>query len=96
MSELASQLFDSLKGVKEAVQAVAPGLKDLVPEAKAEMSRLGTQGAMELASALFNGNSFVPYGPGQYTPSSEQGKDVGVHGAEAQKEGQQLEQSRGR
>ena len=31
--------------------------------------RLGTQGAMELASALFSGHGFVPYGPGQYTPS---------------------------
>jgi len=75
MSETARQLFDSLKGVKEAVQAIAPGLKDLVPEAKAEMSRLGTQGAMELAAALFNGHGFVPYGPGQYTPSpQEQGR----------------------
>ena len=71
MSDIAKQLFESLSGLKEAVQAVAPGLKDLVPEAKAELSRLGTQGSMELASALFNGNGFVPYGPGQYTPSVE-------------------------
>ena len=41
-------------------------------DVKAEMSRLGTQGAMELASALFNGSGFVPYGPGQYTPTVEQ------------------------
>lgn len=75
MSETLKQLFDSLKAVKESVQAVAPGLKDLVPEAKAEMSRLGTQGSMELASALFNGSGFVPYGPGQYTPSITPGKD---------------------
>jgi hypothetical protein len=68
MSELASKLFE---GLKESVQAVAPGLKDLVPEAKAEFARMGTQGAMELASALFNGSAFVPYGPGQYTPSPE-------------------------
>jgi hypothetical protein len=46
--------------------------ESLKSDAKAEMSRLGTQGAMELASALFNGNAFVPYGPGQYTPSQEQ------------------------
>lgn len=72
MSETAKQLFDSLKGVKEAVQAIAPGLQSLVPEAKAELSRLGTQGSMELASALFNGSGFVPYGPGQYTPSVQQ------------------------
>lgn len=70
MSDTARQLFDSLKNVKDAVQAVAPGLKDLVPEATAELKRLGTQGSMELASALFNGNGFVPYGPGQYTPSA--------------------------
>ena len=38
---------------------------------KGELSRLGTQGAMELASALFNGHGFVPYGPGQYTPTPE-------------------------
>lgn len=69
MSETARILFDSMKGVKEAVQALAPGLKDVIPEGKAEISRLGTQGAMELASALFNGHGFVPYGPGQYTPS---------------------------
>jgi hypothetical protein len=43
-------------------------------DVKAEVSRLGTQGAMELASALFNGSAFVPYGPGQYTPSVEQEK----------------------
>jgi hypothetical protein len=69
VSETAAKLFESLKGVKEAVQAVAPGLKSLVPELQAEISRFGTQGAMELASALFSGNAFVPYGPGQYTPS---------------------------
>ena len=68
MSETAKQLFESLK---EGVQAIAPGLKDLVPEAQAEMSRLGTQGAMEIASALFNGHGFVPYGPGQYTHEPE-------------------------
>jgi hypothetical protein len=71
MSEIAKQLFESLKGVKEAVLVVAPGLKDVVHETKAEMSRLGTQGAMELASALFNGHGFVPYGPGQHTPARD-------------------------
>lgn len=40
-------------------------------DSKAELSRLGTQGAMELASALFKHDAFVPYGPGQYTPSEE-------------------------
>ena len=55
---IADQLFQSLK--------------EIVPDVKAEMSRLGTQGTMELASALFKGDAFVPYGPGQYTPSQEQ------------------------
>lgn len=72
MSESIKQLFESLKAVKESVQAVAPGLKDLIPETKAEISRMGTQGSMELASALFNGNAFVPYGPGQYTPARDE------------------------
>lgn len=71
MSETVDRLFESLKAVKESVQAVAPGLKNLGPDVTAEMSRLGTQGAMELASALCNGNGFVPYGPGQYTPTAE-------------------------
>lgn len=42
---------------------------------------------MELANALFNGSAFVPYGPGQYTPSPE--PTVGIHGQEAQE--QQME-----
>jgi hypothetical protein len=33
---------------------------------------------MELASAIFNGHAFVPYGPGQYTPAPQMG--VGIHG----------------
>ena len=73
MSNRAKQLFDSLKPVQEAIQAIAPGLKNLIPDVKAEMSRMGTQGAMELASAIFNGDGFVPYGPGQYTPTPEHG-----------------------
>jgi hypothetical protein len=40
----------------------------MVSEIGAEGKRLMTQGTMELASALFNGSGFVPYGPGQYTP----------------------------
>ncbi|MCC7419989.1 MAG: hypothetical protein IT428_06910 [Planctomycetaceae bacterium] len=36
------------------------------------MKRLLVQGGMEVASGLFNGNGFVPYGPGQYTPSPDQ------------------------
>lgn len=60
MSDLAEKLFSRLA--------------DIVPEVSSEIGRLGTQGSMELASALFNGDAFVPYGPGQYTsePSQEQ------------------------
>ena len=47
-------------------------LGEIFDDVGSEMSRLGTQGSMELASALFNDNAFVPYGPGQYTPSPEQ------------------------
>jgi hypothetical protein len=72
MSETVKQLFEGLQSAAASVQAVAPGLSDLVPEAKAEMSRMATQGSMELASALFNGSAFVPYGPGQYTPAHEE------------------------
>ncbi len=89
MRETAKQLFDSLKNVKTAVQEVAPGLTNLMPEMKAEMSRMGTQGAMELASALFNGSAFVPYGPGQYTPTPE-------HGHETQEQGHEHELDRER
>ncbi len=69
--------------MREALAALAPGLKNVVPEIGAELSRLGTQGAMEMASALFGNGAFVPYGPGQYTPTPDVGK--GVHGEEVQK-----------
>ena len=59
---IADQLFQSLK--------------EIVPDVKAEMSRLGTQGSMEMASALFNGNAFVRYGPDSPTPSQEQQPDI--------------------
>jgi hypothetical protein len=68
MSDTAKQLFE---GLKDAISELAPGLKDFGPRVGAEVSRLSTQGAMELASALFNGHGFVPYGPGQYTPTTE-------------------------
>jgi hypothetical protein len=57
------------------------GMKNFVPEVTGDLERLGTQGAMELASALFNGSSFVPYGPGQYTPTPEQ--EVGIQDQQA-------------
>jgi hypothetical protein len=80
MTELAKKLFDSAKTAQVAATRVAPGLKDLGSDVKAELSRLGTQGSMELASALFAGQAFVPYGPGQYTPSTIPGQDQGQQG----------------
>lgn len=59
MSELAKQLFAELGAMAQ----------NGVRQIGAEVSRLGTQGTMELASAIFNTSGFVPYGPGQYTPS---------------------------
>lgn len=85
MSEIAKMLFDSLQAAKEGIQAVAPGLKDFGQETGAELSRLGTQGAMELSSALFSGHAFVPYGPGQYTPSApEQTQEPAAEHAQEQ------------
>jgi hypothetical protein len=96
MLERGQKFFEALK---EQIHEIAPGLKDVVPEVKAELGRMGTQGQMELASALFNGSAFVPYGPGQYTPSQEH--EHGVHGqqgkeAEQQQEMQQDRGGRGR
>lgn len=71
MSNIGKQMIDALKAIKDVALTVAPGLKDFGPEVKAEVSRLGTQGAAELASALFGNGAFVPYGPGQITPSPE-------------------------
>lgn len=59
----------------EVMKALAPGLKNFGPEISAELSRLGTQGSMEMAQALFNGAPFTPYGPGQYTPTPELPKE---------------------
>jgi hypothetical protein len=80
--------------IKEALDVMAPGLKNIVPDVKAEMSRLTTQGTMELASALFGNGAFVPYGPGQYTPKPEVAKEGPDQ--EIQKEEPQQEQERER
>jgi hypothetical protein len=66
VAELTKQLFGA---VKDAALTVAPGLENFAQDVKAEMSRQCIQTRMELASALFAGSAFVPYGPGQYTPS---------------------------
>ena len=65
---------DFFEVMKETISTIAPGLKNIGPEVGAEISRLGTQGAIEMAQALFNGAAFTPYGPGQYTPTMEAGK----------------------
>jgi hypothetical protein len=72
--------------MKEAITTIAPGLENFGQEVGAEMSRLGTQGAMEMAQALFNGAAFTPYGPGQYTPSIEGGQEQAVQAAEPQQQ----------
>ncbi len=47
------------------------------------MSRLGTQGSAELASALFsNSNSYVAYGDGQSIPEVDTG--IQAQGVQAQ------------
>jgi hypothetical protein len=48
-------------------------LKDIPKEMGSELGRLGVQGSMELASALFNGHAFVPYGPGQWKGPQREG-----------------------
>jgi hypothetical protein len=60
-----------MRFVEKLMQMVSQGLSNFGPQVAAEFSRLGTQGSMEAASGLFNGSAFVPYGPGQYTPTPE-------------------------
>ena len=73
--------------MKEAITAIAPGLQNAGAEVSAELSRLGTQGAMEMAQVLFNGAAFTPYGPGQYTSEVEKSvPDQEVQKAEPQQE----------
>ena len=79
MSDLARKLFEGLQSAKETTLKIFPGLENVGPELKSEGSRLWTQGTMELASALFNGHSFVPYGPGQYTPSPAEHQQDHAH-----------------
>ena len=69
MSETAKRLFESLRQAGDGLRSVGA---EALAQTRVEGSRLMTQGAMELASALFNGHAFVPYGPGQYTPDHQQ------------------------
>ena len=66
--------------IKDAFATVAPGLTwdNIIQDVGAEADRLMVQGTMELASGLFNGNAFVPYGPGQYTPSYSPSPELGM------------------
>jgi|HubBroStandDraft_6_1064221.scaffolds.fasta_scaffold4712343_1 hypothetical protein len=68
-----SRFTEILKNVGETIQQVAPGLSwsKVVSDVKAEANRLGVQGQMEAASAIFNGHAFVPYGPGQKATEAE-------------------------
>lgn len=93
MSKQTQQLFEQVKAggppqglfgaVKEAIQTVAPGLSlsAILSDVGAEFGRLGVQGQMEMASALFAGSAFVPYGPGQYT---QEQSGHGPHGPSAE------------
>ena len=85
----------AIEAVTQGIQAIAPGLSlsNILSDIGSELGRLGVQGQMEMASALFNGNAFVPYGPGQYTPTPDQSPDHGLP-IEAMKQ-PEIEQSRG-
>jgi hypothetical protein len=101
MSELINELLDGLKSGVQLIQAIAPGLspEKIVDDVAQEGKRLLTHGAMEGASAMFNGSAFVLYGPGQYVPSSSQSQELTVHGAQKESQEhapQEQEMSRGR
>lgn len=62
-------------------------LNDILSDVGSEMGRLGTQGAAELAAALFSGNDgFVQYGAGQTPIEMERAVEA------PQVEAQQIEQ----
>lgn len=75
MSRATREFFEGLK-------EMLPGLKNFIPEVKAELKRLGTHGAVELAQALFNGAAFTPYGPGAYVKDSRE-KGMTMDGTQA-------------
>ena len=57
-----------LNEMKEAFQAIIESTP--MKEIGAELGRLGVQGQAEIAGALFNGSSYVPYGAGQQAPEA--------------------------
>lgn len=76
MSQVGKALFDALaKGAQASLATIGSSLERMPGELAAEAKRLGVQGGMELSSGINHGNNFfVPYGPGQYTPTPEQEK----------------------
>jgi hypothetical protein len=77
MWETAKRLFESVKNV---VNALAPGLKNIGPDLAAEGERVVEHGATEFAAAIAAGNAFVLYGPGQQRPD----RDRDEHSQESQ------------
>jgi hypothetical protein len=89
--QLAGELFGrgevqkpmgALEAVKEAFQAVAPGLSldKIMGDVGHELKQQVAFGAHELAAALFNGSGFIMYPRGS---RDDHGKDGhGVHGPE--------------
>ena len=72
--------------MKDAIGAIAPGLENFGAEVGAELGRMGTQGAAEIASALFGeSNAYVAYGDGQRSIEVEAPQmDMGIQSPEAQ------------
>jgi hypothetical protein len=69
-----SRLTEILKNVGETVDQ-SPGLSKAMSEIGAEMKRLGVQGSAELASLLFQGHGYVPYGAGQDIGGAQKSHD---------------------
>ena len=78
----------TVEGVKEGVQAFAPGLtlSKILGDIGTELKEQAQHGAHELASALFRGDGFVMYPRQNQTEGPEHGLSQEV----------QQEQSRGR
>ena len=57
-----------------------------------EFGRLAVQGRAELASALFTGNGYVPYGQGQNQP----GVDHGIEGLSGHEKAEHQQENEGR
>jgi hypothetical protein len=72
-SEIAKQLFDGLRNVKDVAVALAPGLKNIGADVAAEGKRLWDLGSTEFAAGFLKGyDPFVMYGPGQHAANVEQ------------------------